>query len=141
MCGQSSNQHSQRGTSKRSDKPDWQLNTQQQLSQQNRNCSSLQTDTEVTLEEFIISSIGVSDLEDSWFIFLHIDGVPVKFKVDTGAQCNVLPKQLFDSIVKTKRLQPGPRVTAYNRQQIKVVGQQRLSVVYNGNQLSYICDC
>ena len=55
--------------------------------------------------------------------------------MDTGAQCNVLPKQLFDSIVKTKRLQPGPRVTAYNRQQIKVVGQQRLSVVYNGNQL------
>ena len=26
-------------------------------------------------------------------------------------------------------------MTAYNRQQIKVVGQQRLSVVYNGNQL------
>jgi hypothetical protein len=46
----------------------------------------------------------------------------------------VLPKQLFDSIVKTKRLQPDPRVTAYNRQRIKVVGQQR-NVVYNGNQL------
>lgn len=129
MCEQGSHQQSQLGTSKRSDRPDWKFSNQQQLNQQNKNCSSLQTDTEVTLEEFNISSIGVPDLEDSWFIFLHVEGVPVKFKVDTWAQCNVLPKQLYDSIVKTKRLHPGPRVTAYNRQPVKVVGQQRLNVV------------
>ncbi|XP_057367007.1 uncharacterized protein LOC130688028 [Daphnia carinata] len=78
-------------------------------------------------------------MEDSWFVNLHVDGVSVKFKVDTGAQCNVMPKHLYDSVVKTKVLQPGPRVTAYNRQPVRVMGQQRLNVTYKGLQFKVLC--
>jgi predicted aspartyl protease len=64
-------------------------------------------------------------------VIIHIDDSPVKFKVDTGAQCNVLPKQIFDKVVKTLNLQAGPRVTAYNRQPVSVVGQQQLGLWTN----------
>ena len=59
----------------------------------------------------------MSHKDDSWYVIIYIDGSPVRFKVDTGAQCKVLPKQIFDKVVKMPKLQPGPRVTAYNRSQ------------------------
>jgi predicted aspartyl protease len=61
----------------------------QQQTPQSKNCDSLQTDSEVAAREFIISSISISKTDDSWFVTVFIDGVPVDFKVDTGAQCNV----------------------------------------------------
>ncbi|EFX64996.1 hypothetical protein DAPPUDRAFT_265390 [Daphnia pulex] len=67
------------------------------------------------------------------------DDSPVKFKDDTGAQCNVLPKQIFDRVVKTSNLQPGPRVTAYNRQPVSVVGQQQLGVLFNNIRVDLSC--
>ncbi|XP_057380138.1 uncharacterized protein K02A2.6-like [Daphnia carinata] len=139
VCEQSAHHQTQRGQSKRLDRTEGKYNYQQQQNQANKNCSSLQTDTEVTPEEFIISSIVSTDMEDSWFVNLHVDGVSVKFKVDTGAQCNVMPKHLYDSVVKTKVLQPGPRVTAYNRQPVRVVGQQRLNVTYKCLQFKVLC--
>jgi hypothetical protein len=58
---------------------------------------------------------------------VSIDGVPVVFKVDTGAQCNVLPRNIFDKVVKLKQLTPGPRVTAYNRQPVRVLDNNNLT--------------
>ena len=72
-------------------------------------------------------------------MIIYIDGSPVKFKVDTGAQCNVLPKQIFDKVVKMPNLQPGPRVTAYNRQPVTVVGQQQLGVLFNNVRVDLSC--
>ena len=72
-------------------------------------------------------------------MIIYIDGSPVKFKVDTGAQCNVLPKQIFDKVVKMPNLQPGPRVTAYNRQPVNVVGQQQLGVLFNNVRVDLSC--
>lgn len=70
---------------------------------------------------------------------MSIDGVPVDFKVDTGAQCNILPRNIFDKVVKLKQLKPGPRGTAYNRQPVRVVGQQQLDVVNNSCQFKIGC--
>jgi predicted aspartyl protease len=100
--------------------------------------SSLQTDSGVNTEESIISSIGIAR-DDSWYVIIHMDDSPVKFKVDTGAQCNVLLKQMLDKVVKTPNLQPGPRVTAYNRQPVRVVGQQQLCVLFNNIRVDLSC--
>lgn len=72
-------------------------------------------------------------------MILYIDDSPVKYKVDTGAQCNILPKQHFDKVVKFQQLQPGPRVTAYNRQPVSEVGQQQLSIVFNNVHFNISC--
>lgn len=58
--------------------------------------------------------------------------------MNTGAKCNVLPKQVFGKIVRINQLKPGPRVTAYNRQPVNVVGQQ-LDVGFNN--ISYNISC
>jgi hypothetical protein len=111
----------------------------QQQTPQSKNCDSLQTDSEVAAREFIISSISISKTDDSWFVTVFIDGVPVDFKVDTGAQCNVLPWSIFDNVVRLKQLKPGPRVMAYNRQPVRVVGNQQLDVVYKSSLFQISC--
>jgi hypothetical protein len=72
-------------------------------------------------------------------VTVSIDGVPVEFKVDTGAQCNVLPWSIFDKVVRLKQLKPGPRVMAYNRQPVRVVGHQQLDVFYNSCLFQISC--
>ena len=45
---------------------------------------------------------------------LLVDGVKIKFKLDSGATCNVLPKELFLRLPETRRrLRPGPPVRSY----------------------------
>ncbi|KZS05511.1 Uncharacterized protein APZ42_031277 [Daphnia magna] len=137
VCEQSPQQQSTHGMAKRFDNSS--KKSLQQQTPQSKNCDSLQTDSEVTVREFIISSISNSKTDDSWFVTVSIDGVPVDFKVDTGAQCNVLPRNIFDKVVKLKQLKPGPKVTAYNRQPVRVVGQQQLHVVYNSGPFKISC--
>jgi hypothetical protein len=66
-------------------------------------------------------------VDDSWFVTVSIDGVPVDFRVDTGAKCNVLPWSIFDNVVRLKQLKPSTRVMTYNRQPMHVVGHQQLA--------------
>ncbi len=134
VCEQSAQQQSQQGLHKRFDT---RTKNNQQHTNQTKNCLSLQTEAEVNTEEFLISSIGMSHKDDSWYVIIYIDGSPVRFKVDTGAQCNVLPKQIFDKVVPN--LQPGPKVTAYNRQPVNVVGQQQLGVLFNNVRVDLSC--
>jgi hypothetical protein len=42
-------------------------------------------------------------------------------------------------LVKTPNLQAGPRVTAYNRQPVSVVGQQQLGVLFNNIRVDLSC--
>ena len=137
VCEQTSQQQSHHGAPKRFDGSS--KKGLQQQTPQSKNCDSLQTDSEVTSREFIISSISTSKTDDSWFVTVSKDGVPVEFKVDTGAQCNVLPWSIFDSVVRLKQLKPGPRVMAYNRQPVRVVGHQQLDVFYNGSSFQINC--
>ncbi len=64
---------------------------------------------------------------------------PSRFKVDTGAQFNVLPWSIFDNVVRIKQLKPGPIVLAYNRQPVRMVGHQQLDVVYNSCLFQISC--
>ena len=78
-------------------------------------------------------------MDDSWFVTVSIDGVPVDFRVDTGAKCNVLPWSIFDNVVRLKQLKPSTRVMTYNRQPMHVVGHQQLDVVYNSYLFQISC--
>ena len=103
------------------EKPSQHKPNQRQITEK-KSCDTVQVEEdedEVKQQEFLVSSIGASDSKDSWLVQLYVDGFPVKFKIDTGAQCNVLPKKIFDQAVKKKKLRPGPRVTAYNGEPVK----------------------
>ena len=54
--------------------------------------------------------------EKEWYSVLSVDGVKIKFKLDSGATCNVIPRELLHSLpqCRIQRLRPGgPRVKGY----------------------------
>ena len=64
---------------------------------------------------------------EQWYISLAVQGREVRFKIDTGATCNVLPQHVY----QTHRRQPlllGPCVRSYGGQLLQVVGKRSLSV-------------
>ena len=36
--------------------------------------------------------------EKEWYSVLSVDGVKIKFKLDSGATCNVIPRELFFAV-------------------------------------------
>ena len=56
-----------------------------------------QVDSEEAL--FIGTLSGAKNVEESaWFFNLLVDGTPVKFKLDTGAEANVLPLSVYSKL-------------------------------------------
>ena len=60
------------------------------------------------------------------------NGNHVRFQADTGAQCNVMPLDVYKRATrdfKLSHVKPGSqRITAYGGSEIKVIGQVRLRV-------------
>ena len=70
-----------------------------------------------------------------WNIHLNIDRRRVKFKVDTGAQCNVISEELFNTLEgnqgnKTMLKSSKVTLTSFSGHKIKPVGQCTLLCEY-----------
>jgi hypothetical protein len=66
---------------------------------------------------------------------LNVDGVKIKVKLDSGASCNVLPKEQFIRLpVRRQRLRPGPRLRRYGAKDgyLTVLGVHTAKEVANG---------
>ena len=62
-----------------------------------------------------------------WFINVDCKGNPLKLKVDTGAACNVMPKQIYDSLhsIDSKIVKHDQHLSASCRQRLNVLGSLR----------------
>ena len=55
---------------------------------------------------------------------LKVNNKSVKFKIDTGGQCNVLPEEIFDKIKKKPKLvATRTKLTAYGGTPVPVIGK------------------
>ena len=77
-----------------------------------------------------ISAVGV---DDSQIVTVRLDsGNYLRFQVDTGAQCNVVPLQLYQQAAKDHKLAhvsvAKSRITAYGGTTLPVVGTVQLNV-------------
>ena len=62
-----------------------------------------------------------------WNITLSSNGTPISYKIDTGAQCNVIPVESLENISPKLDLQPvNVKLTDYNGSKIPVVGKYSL---------------
>ena len=43
----------------------------------------------------------VNNSKSDWSVTLGMNGTDVNFKIDTGAQCNVIPKRLLSNLSQT----------------------------------------
>ncbi len=73
--------------------------------------------------EFTIFAIG-SESESEWTVDMDTNGSNVRFKLDTGAQVNMLPNSQYDKLLRRPKLKSTKvKLTAYNGTNIPVVGR------------------
>ncbi|CAB4014143.1 Hypothetical predicted protein, partial [Paramuricea clavata] len=88
------------------------------------------TDNSSTEEdELFIGEITTTTAKNVLITNLKVNGKNVNFKIDTGAQCNVLPEEIFDGIKqKPQLIAAGTKLTAYGGAQVPVKGKCVLEI-------------
>ena len=86
-------------------------------------------------DEFIISAIGSeSEVKSEWTIDLNTNGSNVRYKLDTGAQVNVLPKYQYNKLLQKPKLKSTKvKLTAYNGTNIPVAGRCIVRITHKKN--------
>ena len=83
-------------------------------------------------------------LSNGWIVVMEVNNSIVDFKLDTGAQVNVLPKAVFDKLTdRTKLLPNNVQLSSYSNNELNVCGRSVLSVRLRGKiykVLFYIVD-
>ncbi len=67
--------------------------------------------------------------ERDWFISLKSNGSQIRYKMDTGAQANVLPLSIYNQLnIKPTLTETNVKLSAYNGESIPAVGQCELNL-------------
>ena len=96
------------------------------------------------MNEVFPTQIAAVELDDSQMVTLKLkSGNFLRFQVDTGAQCNVVPLALYKEATKDHSLShiimSSSQITAYGGATLPVVGQVCMEVEWNHCQ--YILEC
>jgi hypothetical protein len=85
--------------------------------------------------EFTIFTVGSeSEIESEWTVGMDTNGSNVRYKLDTGAQVNVLPKSQYNRLIRKPKLKNTKvKLTAYNGTNIPVVGKCIVRVAHKKN--------
>ena len=68
---------------------------------------------------------------NAWFVTLFLEGCKVQLKIDTGAQCNVLPKSISDKL-KVRIHRSTTKLITYSGEKLKPAGRCTVLGQYNG---------
>ena len=90
-------------------------------------------DHTLELNSLFIGTINSSTSSAAWFASVNINGVPVRFKLDTGAEANVLPLSVYSSLKVSKSLKTTNVVlSSYGNFKVKPKGRVDLRCAING---------
>ena len=99
------------------------------------------TDKDSNLIDDFDQSIKIDAIVDDdtsmshWSVRLETNNESVKYRIDTGAQVNVLPRHLFKTLSPSPKLKSTPiKLSAYNCSNIPVHGKCILLVNYRGKK-------
>ena len=81
-------------------------------------------------------SIGVNNY---WTVKLGTNGTDVIYKIESGAQVNVMPESIYKTLKQKSELKPTKvNLTAYNGSQILVIQQCEDNINYQGKNVNLI---
>ncbi|XP_057378537.1 uncharacterized protein K02A2.6-like [Daphnia carinata] len=94
-------------------------------------------------EDYVVQALETNGSDKEWFENISVDGVMVKFKLDSGASCDLLPYELFKCVPRSlRRLQPGPKVRSYGAKggYLSVVGVYCTEICHKNkvNKVSFV---
>ena len=84
-------------------------------------------------DELFIGVLGTKPLtHKDWKQSVVINKLQVNMKLDTGAQCNVLPYSLYCKLTREKKKKSKTRLVSYTGHKIPVMGKATLNVKLRG---------
>ena len=88
------------------------------------------------LEELFIGQVQKDDHGQEWKASLQVNNNMVEFKLDTGAQANVIPSDVFNSLKGTPQLKTTKaKLTGFSGSVIPVLGVARMICKYKDKQI------
>ena len=83
--------------------------------------------------EFFIGVLGTNSCkQNDWIQNVVINNLQLNMKLDTGAQCNVLPYSLYCKLTRVKLRKSNTRLVSYTGHKIPVKGKATFLVKLNG---------
>lgn len=94
------------------------------------------TDTD-TDEDLFLGEVGSSQNDkNELFTDLNVNDEDIRFKVDTGAQCNVIPEHAFEKLMRKPSLQSTRvRLMAYGGIRVPIKGTCTMKIKQNGKAI------
>ncbi|XP_063955560.1 uncharacterized protein K02A2.6-like [Lytechinus pictus] len=96
----------------------------------------------VDSDGFMICSVDSQEHEskEEWKVNLRVNSEPVEFKIDTGAQANILPETIYHKLKPKPKLQKAKvKLTGYYETNIPVKGRCYVQMEYKGIKHSVQC--
>ena len=81
---------------------------------------------------FIVALSDNKCTENEWYINLTVKEKYVSFKIDTGAQCNVILESICKEVGIVCGSKKGSRLVSYSGHEIKTLGKSNVAVEYKG---------
>ena len=101
--------------------------------------------------EFFIETVNIQDSAHinqimnencDWSITLTSNGIPISYKIDTGARCNVIPLTILKKFDLEPELCPvNIKLSAYNNSKIPVIGKCSLTLKHKKTILIFRFYC
>ena len=90
-------------------------------------------DHSLALNSLFIGTINSPTSSSAWFARVSINGAPIRFKLDTGAEANVLPLNVYSSLKISISLKTTNVVlSSYGNFKVKPKGRVELRCAING---------
>ena len=82
-------------------------------------------------QPFFIGTIGSKHVGDKdWYVNFQINNCTIPFKIDTGAQCNVMPKSTCDEAGIVTSGSSRSKLVSYSGHEIKTIGKTDVVILY-----------
>lgn len=90
-------------------------------------------------EDFFIGAVNKASAgETDWNVTLNLNDTPVKFKIDTGAECNVIPVSMLEKIGASISSKAKVRLDVYGGTKITTMGQVTLACLYRSRYTTQV---
>ncbi|XP_044749567.1 uncharacterized protein LOC123310198 [Coccinella septempunctata] len=102
-------------------------------------CKSKSVNNIARKEELYIGSVenSTSSTKSNWTVDLKINNEIVNFKVDTGADVNVIPFSLYNAVFKSELImRDDTKLIEYTGNQIEIIGYITAPVFYKNNEFN-----
>ena len=71
---------------------------------------------------------------DEWWVEAKVNDKPVKFKIDTGAKCNVLPGNYYKRLSPPQIKKRNVKLVSYCKTKIEPLGEVIIPLVYKDKE-------